>query len=68
MASIGLDNPSTSIEDRAKEDTNMYDQNSGSQLVTTPIENNVATLITLGKHVITPRQGKIWEYKEKFPL
>ena len=25
-------------------------------------------LIALGKHVLTPRQGQIWEYMNKFPL
>ena len=65
MASIGLDSPTTSREDRGGEDS--Y-QETGNQLATTPIRNSAANLMALGKHVLTPRQGRMWEFKGKSPF
>jgi hypothetical protein len=68
MASIGLDSPTSSLEERTREDTTTYDQESGSPLATTPIRNSTANLLALGKHVLTPRHGRVWEFKGKSPL
>ena len=65
MASIGLDSPTSSTEERGNEDT--Y-QEPGNQVAATPIRNSAANLMALGKHVFTPRQGRIWEFKGKSPL
>ena len=65
MASIGLDCPTPSHETRIGEDNNFSPR---TQLVTTPIRNSATSLITFGKHVLTPRQGRIWELRNKSPL
>lgn len=57
MASIGLDSPNTSTE-------NMRDETSGDEqgasLANTPIRTSASSLIALGQHVLTPRQGRLW--------
>ena len=63
MTNIGLDSPITSLKDRGSEDTSTYNQELGNQLASTPIRNSTANLMALGKHVLTPRQGRIWEVK-----
>jgi hypothetical protein len=68
MASIELDSPTSSLEDRVREDVTTYDQDSGSPLATTPIRNSAANLLALGKHALTPSYGRIWEFKGKSPL
>jgi hypothetical protein len=68
MASIGLDSPTSSLEDRGREETITYEQESGSPLAITPIRNSAANLLALGKHALTPRHGRIWEFKGKSPL
>ena len=65
LASIGLDSPTPSIETRREEDSNSSPR---AQLVNTPIRNSASSLIALGKHVLTPRQGRIWELRNKSPL
>ena len=57
MASIGLDSPNTSTETRGEE-AREHDQ--GASFVNTPIRNSASSLIALGKHIITPRQGRLW--------
>jgi hypothetical protein len=68
MASIGLDSPTSSLEERGREETTTYEQEFGSSLATTPIRNSAANLLTLGKHALTLRQGRIWEFKGRSPL
>ena len=65
LASIGLDSPTPSIETRREEDSNSSPR---AQLINTPIRNSASSLIALGKHVLTPRQGRIWELRNKSPL
>ena len=57
MASIGLDSPNTSSETRG-DAASAHDQ--GTSFVNTPIRNSASSLIALGKHIITPRQGRLW--------
>lgn len=57
MASIGLDSPNTSTETRGGENREHVQ---GASLTNTPIRNSASSLIALGKHIITPRQGKLW--------
>ena len=57
MASIGLDSPNTSSETRG-DAASTHDQ--GTSFVNTPIRNSASSLIALGKHIITPRQGRLW--------
>lgn len=40
----------------------------GMQGVSTPIRNSASSLIAMGKQVLTPRQGRIWETRNKSPL
>ena len=65
MASIGLDSPTPSHETRRGENSNTSPR---AQLINTPICNSASSLIALGKHVLTPRQGRIWELRKKPPL
>lgn len=62
MVSIGLDNPTPSHELRVGEDNNISPK---AQSISTPIRNSATSLIALGKHVLTPRQGRIWELRSK---
>ena len=55
MASIGLDSPTTSREKWGREDTEEYNKGKGGQVVNTPIRNNMASLMALGKDVLTPK-------------
>ena len=57
MASIGLDSPNTSTETRG-EGTREHDQ--GASFVNPSIRKSASSLIALGKHVTTPRQGRLW--------
>ena len=65
LASIGLDSPTPSFETRRKEDSNTSPR---AQLINTPIRNSASSLIALGKQVLTPRQSRIWELRNKAPL
>ena len=59
MTDIKLEYLTTSIEVSRIGNTNTFFQDFESQLVITPIRNNVANLIALDKLVIIPKQGKI---------
>ena len=65
MASIILDSPTPSHETRRGEDSNTSPR---TQLINTSIWNSATSLITLGKHVLTPRQNRIWELGNISPL
>ena len=67
MASIGLDSPTPSQDSRGgvvnngRHGQEIFEDN-------TPIRNSAANLIALGRHMLTPRQGRIWEHRNKSPL
>lgn len=65
MASIGLDSSTPSHEIRTGEDNNI---DSRVHLITTPIYNSATSLIVHGKRILTPRQGRIRELRNKSPL
>jgi hypothetical protein len=54
LASIGLDSPNISLETRRED---VMEQN---QVANTPTRSSAISLMALGKHVLTPRQEKIW--------
>ena len=64
LISIGLDSPIASRDKRDKDRNRNYAFNQGqiAQGVNTPIRNYANSLIALGKHVLTPNQGRIWEF------
>ena len=64
LASIGLDNPTSSHETGG----DLHKANFDKPHLNIPIRNSAASLMALGKHVFTPRQGKLWENKSKSPL
>ena len=64
LASIGLDSPTPSHETRE----NVLGKEQGTQQINTPIRNSAASLMALGTHVFTPRQGRLWEGRNKSPL
>ena len=66
LASIGLDSPTNSQDVRRGIGNKDYDH--FGQVVSTPIRNSASSLIALGKHVLTPKQGRIWETHRKSPL
>lgn len=68
LASIGLDNPTTSQETRRGNENRDCEFGQSKQGISTPIRNSASSLIALGKHVLTPRQGRIWETCNKSPL
>lgn len=68
LASIGLESPTTSQEIRNKYNEMDHNHDQGFQVVTTPIRNSATNLIAIGKHVLTPWQGKMWELRNKSPL
>lgn len=53
---------------RGREDINENNQGVGGQRISTPIRSSAASLMALGQHVLTPRQGRAWEFRSKFPL
>ena len=57
MASIGLDSPNTSSESRGE---GAREQGQGASYASTSIWNSASSLIALGKHIITLRQGRLW--------
>ena len=57
VANIGLDGPNTSTESRRMKSN---ERNRAESLVNTPIRNNTSSLIALGQHILTPRQGRLW--------
>lgn len=65
MASIGLESPASSEGTRTKEDNNTYPY---GQLINTPIRNSANCLMSMGRHILTPRHNKIWEFRSKSPL
>lgn len=65
MASIGLNSPTPSQEIMRGEDNHA---SPGAQHVNTTIRNSASSLMALGKHVLTPRHGRIWEFRNKSPL
>lgn len=64
LASIGLDSPTPSQEIRGN---TLIEGQEGPQ-VNTSIRHSVASLMALGKHVFTPRQGRLWKHRNKSPL
>lgn len=66
LASIGLDSPTSSYENMNEGGMNRH--NHEDQPFSTPIRNSASNLIALGKHVLTPRQGKSWTYGNQSPL
>lgn len=68
MANIGLDSPTSSREERGREDIDENNQGVGGQLINTPIRSSAASLMALGQHVLTQRQGRMWEFRSKSPL
>ena len=59
MVDIKLAYLTTSIEVSRRRNTNTFVQDFESQLVITPIRDNIAYLLALDKHVIIPNQDKI---------
>jgi hypothetical protein len=68
MASIGLDSPTSSQDTRGEGRGNAPAHDPTLHLASTPIRNSAASLMALGKHVLTPRQGRLWEHRSKSPL
>ena len=64
LASIGLDSPTASHELGGHSQRGSPGIHHGN----TPIRNSAESLIALGKHMFTPRQGKSWEDRNKGPL
>ena len=64
LASIGLDSPTSSHGTRG----NLLGEELRRPQDNTPIRNSAASLIALGKHIFTPRQGRSWESRNKSPL
>ena len=65
VASIGLDSPTPS-QDIGRWDGNIVSPR--AQHVSTPIRNSASSLVALGKHVFTPRQGRIWKFRSRSRL
>lgn len=42
---------------------NVIDQGRERSLVDTPIRNSASNLIALGQHILTPRQGRMWNVR-----
>ena len=68
LASIGLDNPTTSQKARGRERNSYFNQLLVGHLASTPICNSASSLMALGQHAMTPRQWRIWESRNKSPL
>lgn len=68
LASIGLDSPTTSQENRNNYGDGEQNQGKEIHMGNTPVSNSVSSLIALGQLVLTPGQGKIWEGRNKSPL
>ena len=66
LASIGLDSPTSSSETRSE--GGIPRNGHEDQSISTPIRNSASSLVALGKHVLTPRQGRSWTYGNKSPL
>ena len=64
LASLGLDSPTSSHETGG----HIQRENLDMQQVNTPIGYSAASLMALGKHVFTPRQGRNLECRSKSPL
>lgn len=64
LASTGLDSPTSSNQRGGS----LHRENLDIQRVNTPICNSAESLMALGKHMITPRQGRSWEGRSKSPL
>ena len=64
LASIGLDSPTASHELGG----HLQRGSPGIHHGNTPIRNSAESLIALGKHMFTPRQGRRWEERNKGPL
>ena len=64
LASIGLDSPTSSNE----RGSNLQRANVDMQQGYTPIRNSAESLMALGKHMFTPRQGRRWNERSKSPL
>lgn len=68
MASIGLDSPTSSQDTRGDDRGKGSKKDTTPHTVNTPVCNNAASLMALGKHVLIPREGRLWEYRSKSPL
>ena len=68
LASIGLDSPTSSRDTWDEEESHAHAQGQTTPLANTPIRNSANSLLALGKHTLTPRQGRLWEHRNKSPL
>lgn len=68
LASIGLDSPTTSQGRSRGGGVSNHEYGQDLQRVSTPIRNSASSLIALGKYVLTPRQGRLWDAHNKSPL
>ena len=68
LASIGLDSPSHSQDMRNRAGNIAREHGQVASTVSTPVRNSATNLMALGHHVITPRQGRLWEARNKSPL
>lgn len=64
LASIELDSPTSSHNYRGI----VPGEEQGLQHGNTPIRNSAASLMVLSNYMFSPRQGKIWESRNKPPL
>lgn len=64
LASIGLDSPTPSHDTRGMH----HGEETSTQHANTPIRHSAASLIALGNHIFTPRQGRMWESRNRSPL
>lgn len=64
LASIGLDSPTSSHDTRGNE----RGEENGLQRGNTPIRSSAASLMALNNYMFSPRQGSLWEGRNKPPL
>ena len=63
LANIRLDSPTTSYETRNERVNTRYGHE--DQLISTPFRVIASSLVALGKHEFTSRQGRSWTYGNK---
>lgn len=68
LASIRLDSPTPSRETWGGEGMPTNEHGHALPLVNIPICSSGTSLLALGKHVLTPRQGRVREHMNKSPL
>lgn len=64
LASIGLDSPTPSHDTRGT----LQGEEQSAHHANTPIRNNATNLMAIGNHIFTPRQGRMWESRNRSPL